>query len=97
MLKQPCKAARAQWVCEPGSRVGCCVRPVVCPETLRRPAWPQRQWPSWGAAGLGRALGLWGPKVDPHLSFSSSLLGEKPPAFSFSYILGSQRTISEAL
>ena len=47
--------------------------------------------------GWGRALGLGGPEVDPHLSFSSSLLGEKPPVFSFSYVLGSQRTIFEVL
>lgn len=47
--------------------------------------------------GWGRALELGGPEVDPHLSFSSSLLGEMPPVFSFSYVLGSQRTIFEVL
>ena len=77
-----------------GRAAGCASRSVP---RLRGPAWPQGQWPCWGVAGLGRALGLWGPEVDLCLSFSSSLLGEKPPVFSFPYILGSQRTVSEAL
>lgn len=93
--KKPVVCSGGTRACRAGSRAGCWLCLEVCPEA-QGPAWPQ------GSGRLGVWLGwarTWalGPRSRPMPLIFLSLLGEKPPVFSFPYILGSQRTVSEAL